>query len=508
MPPSIEISHQLSGKAPLTLGFFSEFSDEKDATNYRPPIFPAKGHDDISRLLRLLDESRHFFAKKGEVSLLRFVRTMEQPHTVLLGLGTENIWNPENARQVGASLFAAQKRERLAKVALLIDSLLPKNEKHSSALIEAFCEGYWLGSYDFKELKKEDKSAFIPTGLDLITKDSHLKDSLLRARILSEAVNFSRFLGDRPGNLMTPTELAHQAERMAKAHKLKCTTWGKAQIEKEKMGLLLGVARGSVEEPKFIQLEYRGGKKGDKPLILIGKGVTFDSGGISLKPAARMEDMKYDMMGSATVLGAMQAIANLKPSINVIGIIAATENMPGGTAQKPGDVVRSRSGKTVEIINTDAEGRLILADALEYAQDLHPQAILDFATLTGAVLDALGTVASGIMGNHKGLISRLKISAEVTGERVWQLPLYDEYLEDLKSNIADIKNSGVREAGSSKGGTFLKFFVDSKTPWVHCDIAGTAYHRKDVSYHSPKHGSGVLVRLVTHLVENWKPLED
>jgi leucyl aminopeptidase len=215
--------------------------------------------------------------------------------------------------------------------------------------------------------------------------------------------------------------------------------------------------------------------------------------------------MKYDMMGAATVAGVFQALADLKVARNVVGVIAATENMPGGRAQKPGDVQKSMSGKTVEIFNTDAEGRLILADAMEYVQKYFaPQAMADFATLTGAVVVALGTVTTGIMGTHSGLIDDVKKASKETDERVWELPLYEEYEEDLKSATADIRNSGNREAGSSKAGTFLKFFVDSKLPWVHFDIAGSAWHRKDINYHPTKGASGAMVRLVTHWMENWR----
>jgi leucyl aminopeptidase len=270
------------------------------------------------------------------------------------------------------------------------------------------------------------------------------------------------------------------------------------------MGLFLTVAQGSVEDPKFIILEHNGGKKSENPICLIGKGVTFDSGGISLKPSSKMEEMKYDMMGSATVAAVCLAAAELNIPKNIYGFIAATENMPSGNAQKPGDVQTSITGKTVEVNNTDAEGRLILADAIEYVQKYYkPECMIDYATLTGAVLYAIGTVATGIMGIDNNLIQRLKKSSEKTGEKVWELPLYEEYEEDLKSHFADIKNSGVSEAGSSKGGTFLKFFVDKKIPWVHCDIAGTAWHRKDVNYYSPKYASGHIIRLTLDMLENW-----
>lgn len=508
MKPKIEVATHSSSKSTLALAFFST-ERSQDKSNHSPE-YKGASTSNIARLIPQLDRSRHFFGKKNEVSLLRFVATDGFTNTLLLGCGHRLEWKPEIARQIGATLYNIQKRERLSDVTVRIDALMPESssdKKEETDILQAFCEGYWLGAYEFVELKKEDKTAFHPEKLLLLGSKSGVPDGLLtRASAIASAVNFARFLGDRPGNWMTPTMLAQQAQQMAKQKKLLCTIWGPSQITKEKMGLFMGVAKGSQEEPRFIILEYKGAKKTDRPLVLVGKGITFDSGGISLKPAARMEDMKYDMMGAATVLGAMQAIAELSPNINVTGIVATCENMPSGNAQKPGDVAKSATGKTVEIINTDAEGRLILADALEYAQKLNPQAMIDFATLTGAVLDALGTVASAVMGNHEGLIERIKRSAEASGERVWQLPLYDEYQEDLKSVVADIKNSGVREAGSSKGGIFLRFFVDPKFPWAHCDIAGTAYHRKDVSYHPPKHGSGVLVRLVAHLAENWAPL--
>ena len=325
------------------------------------------------------------------------------------------------------------------------------------------------------------------------------------AAILAGAVNFARSLGARPGNILTPAEFSRLIEKMAKERGIKCSILGRKEIEKEKMGLLIGVAQGSIEEPKLIILEHMKGKKADKPIALVGKGLTFDSGGISLKPADRMEEMKYDMMGAATVAGVFQALADLKVPRNVVGVIVATENMPGGRAQKPGDVQKSMTGKTVEIINTDAEGRLVLADAMEYVQKYFtPQAIADFATLTGAVVVALGTVTTGIMGTHRGLIDDVKKCANETGERVWELPLYEEYEEDLKSSTADIRNSGNREAGSSKAGMFLKFFVDSMVPWVHFDIAGSAWHRKDLNYHPSRGGSGVMVRLVTHWMETWR----
>lgn len=511
--PRIEFSSAAKTKVgAAVLGWFQEEAPtEKAAEKGKPrqPVFVGKSNKEIESLLGQLRESKHFSGKKGEISVLRFFPFSGFPNLVLLGLGAEKKWTSEMARQAGGALLLAQKRERLPNLIVQADSIFGRVAKGElSYFVQAFCEGYLLAGYEYKDLKKEEKDAFRPEVLELTgPKMESQSEAGERARVLAEAVIFARSLGDRPANVLTPTEMANLAEKMAKEHGLRCTVWGKPQIEKEKMGLLLGVAKGSSEEPKFIILEHRGGKKGDKPVALVGKGITFDSGGISLKPAARMEDMKYDMMGAATVIGTMQAAADLKLPVNIIGLVATTENMPGGRAQKPGDIARSSNGKTVEIINTDAEGRLILADTLEYAQKQEPQAIVDFATLTGAVVDALGTVTTGIMGNHAGLIQRIKQASEVTAERVWELPLYEEYEEDLKSTIADYKNSGIREAGASKGGTFLKFFVDPKFPWVHCDIAGTAYHRKDVNYHPTKYGAGVMVRLLVEMLENWKPLK-
>ena len=511
--PKIELTAEADGKSQaLVLGWFQseaggEPGEKKDS---KAPHFLGKKSKDVDGLLEKLKESRHFSARKNEVSLLRYFPFRGARNTVLLGLGQPKKWDGEVCRQSGAALSLAQRRDRLPSATVDMDSVFAKTGKDELALfVQAFCEGYLMAGYEYRDLKKTETDPFQLERLQFAgVKDPELKKAIERARILAGAVNFARSLGDRPGNYLTPKELGRLAQGMAKEHGLKCSVLSKAEIEKEKMGLLLGVSRGSAEDPSFIIMEHKGGKKSDKPVVLIGKGITFDAGGISLKPAARMEDMKYDMMGAATVIGVMQAIAQLDLPLNVVGLVAASENLPGGKAQKPGDVARAHSGKTVEIINTDAEGRLVLADAIEYAQrHLEPQAMIDFATLTGAVVDALGTVTAGIMGTSPALVQQIKDAARVTSERVWELPLFEEYEEDLKSHVADIKNSGIREAGSSKGGTFLKFFVDSKVPWVHCDIAGVAYHRKDVNYHPQKYGAGVLIRLITHLLETWQPVK-
>lgn len=502
----------------VTLPWFSaEKESEKDGSKKEDKkakpksaiVFAGKKSKEVEELAARVEKSGHFGGKKGETSFLRYYPHLKAENVVLLGAGPAKKLTPEILRQVGASLSGLQRREKLDWVSLVPEGLVEAlGKKEGEYGLQAFCEGYLLAGYEFNELKSKKDDSTVVQGLQLEGKGGSYKEAVQHAQVLAESVCFARGLGDRPGNYLTPTILSELVEEMAKENKMKCTVLGASEIQKEKMGLLWGVAKGSEEEPKFIIVEYRGGNKSDKPIALVGKGITFDSGGISLKPPAKMEDMKYDMMGAAAVAGIMRAIGILKPDINVVAIIPTCENLPDGKAQKPGDVMKSRSGKTVEIINTDAEGRLILADALEYVQDkFEPQAIFDFATLTGAVIDALGTVTSGVMGTHQGLVDRVKAASEVTGERVWQLPLYEEYEEDLKSHVADIKNSGIREAGSSKGGTFLKFFVDKRFPWVHCDIAGTSYHRKDVNYHPNKYGAGVMVRLMTQLLLDWKPIK-
>jgi leucyl aminopeptidase len=299
-----------------------------------------------------------------------------------------------------------------------------------------------------------------------------------------------------PGNICTPSYVARTAEEIAARHGFGVTVLDKAAIVKEGMGALMAVAQGSAEEPRFIVLEYKGSEAA--PTVLIGKEVTFDTGGISIKPAQSMEDMKYDMSGAAAVLGTFEAIGRLKPSAHVIGLIPSTENMPSGTALKPGDVVKSHLGKTIEIINTDAEGRLILCDALSWARRYQPARVVDLATLTGAMVIALGHTATGVMGTDEALIEQIRAAGERAGERVWPLPLWDDYRDLIKSDIADMKNSGGRPAGSISAAWFLREFADG-FPWAHLDIAGTAYSDRDDPTRV-KGPTGLGVRLCTELV--------
>jgi leucyl aminopeptidase len=318
--------------------------------------------------------------------------------------------------------------------------------------------------------------------------------------IVARADTLARDLGNQPGNVATPTYLAETAERMGRERGLKVTVLGRAELEEEGMGALLAVAAGSEQEPRLIVMEHRGGGDDDKPLVLIGKGLTFDAGGISIKPAAGMEDMKFDMCGGAATIAAMQAVAELGIAANVIGIVPSSENLLGGAAMKPGDVFRTHLGKTIEVVNTDAEGRLILADALSYARRYEPAAVVDCATLTGACVVALGHQASGLMGNDDALVEELRAAGERVGQRAWPLPMYDEYREQIRSDYADIKNSGGRPAGAITAGWFLREFAgDFK--WAHLDIAGTAYGDGKLPYQA-KGSTGVPMRLLVEWVRS------
>jgi len=333
-------------------------------------------------------------------------------------------------------------------------------------------------TYRCDELKsKRDESRKGVRKIAFLTKTKDtapLEAAVRRGTAIAEGMALAKTLGNLPGNVCTPTYLATAARKLAKDHKIKVEVLEKGDMEKLGMGALLSVARGSHEPPKFIVLNYKGGKAKDKPVVLVGKGITFDTGGISLKPGEGMDEMKYDMCGAASVLGTFKALARMELPINVVGLIPATENMPGGSATKPGDIVTSMSGQTIEVLNTDAEGRLILCDALTYAERFEPAAVIDIATLTGACIIALGSFASGLLANDDDLAAELLASGQAAGDKAWQLPLWDEYQEMLKSNFADIPNIGSKGAGTITAACFLARFTKAYK-WAHLDIAGTAW---------------------------------
>jgi leucyl aminopeptidase len=401
---------------------------------------------------------------------------------LLLGAGKREDFTIEVLRRTMGSAVRHAERIGVTELAFTFGHIDQLSEHMGDFFAaRAAAEGAILASWQFREMKSaadEDDPPALIEKVVLVGGDRSERGELERgARIgavAARAANFARSLAVRPGNVATPTFLARTAEQLAARHDLRVTVLDRDAIRAEGMHALLAVANGSEEEPRFIVLEYRGGADGAETLVLVGKGVTFDSGGISIKPADKMEDMKYDMAGAAAVLGALQGIAELQLPVNVVGLIPAAENLPSGRALKPGDVIGSHLGKTIEVVNTDAEGRLLLADALSFARRFQPAAVVDAATLTGAVIIALGHHAIGIMGNHGRLLDEVRAAGQRAGERCWPLPLWDEFREQLDSEIADIKNVGGRPASSITAGWFLKEFA-GEVPWVHLDIAGTAY---------------------------------
>ncbi|HEX8979383.1 MAG TPA: leucyl aminopeptidase [Parasulfuritortus sp.] len=332
--------------------------------------------------------------------------------------------------------------------------------------------------YKFDRLKSEkgnDKRPFHKMSLMVDAAEVKAAEAAaVHGQAIVNGMGLAKDLGNLPGNHCTPTYLADQAKTLAKANGLKIQVLEQKDMEKLGMGSLLSVAKGSDQPPKFIVMQYHGGAKADKPVVLVGKGITFDSGGISLKPAAEMDEMKYDMCGAASVLGTLQAVAEMKLPLNVVGLVPTCENLPSGNANKPGDIVTSMSGQTIEVLNTDAEGRLILCDALTYAERFEPAAVIDVATLTGACVIALGHVVSGLLANDDDLARAVYQAGEASGDRCWQLPLLDEYQDQLKSNFADMANIGGRPAGTITASAFLSRFA-KKYKWAHLDIAGTAW---------------------------------
>ncbi|HBG04483.1 MAG: leucyl aminopeptidase [Geobacteraceae bacterium GWC2_58_44] len=445
--------------------------------------------------LERLAASREFNGKANTTRLIYTLGRLPAERLLLVGLGKKAELDDERLRRGAGNAVQALRSARVASFA----SALHLAGTGENAL-EAVCEGTVLGSYSFDQYKtkNQDERFSFDTMTLLLAEGSSVGDAgarVERTQVVCQGVSLARDLVSHPGNVVTPGYLAETARELAARCALTCRVLEMDELEKLGMNALLSVGKGSVESPRLIVLEYHGAGGDAPPVVLVGKGITFDSGGISIKPGAGMEEMKTDMAGAAAVLGTLQAASSLKLAINLVGIIPTAENMPGSRAFKPGDVLTSMSGTTIEITNTDAEGRLILCDALNYAvTNYKPEAMIDLATLTGACVVALGHEASGMMGNDQGLIDDLKRAGERCGERVWELPLWDEYGEGMKSDIADLKNAGSRDGGSILAAWFLKQFV-GETRWAHLDIAGTAWLDKARPY-VPKGASGVGVRLL------------
>ncbi len=415
---------------------------------------------------------------------------------------------PERVLMVGTGANDTKGLTRAATLAgrkanaMNVGAMSAWSEELQGERVEAVVVGLSLGSWEFRELfaKPKDGKKLKPlaTARVYVENIRATKSALEAGSAVAEGQRLARRLAMLPGNICTPQFLADTAKGIAKRHKMSVKVLGRAEMKKLKMGSFLAVAQGTTQDPKLIVLEYKGGRRGDAPVALIGKGLCFDTGGVSIKPAPGMETMKFDMSGSAGVLGAMEAIGRLKPKVNVVALVGSTTNVVDGDAIRPGDVVQAMDGTTIEIQNTDAEGRLVLADVISYSKRFKPQVMVDAATLTGAVVIALGNVTVGVMGNDQGAVDEVLAAGRRGGELGWQLPLFEEYKEQLKSDVADLRNIGGRGAGTITAGLFLQHFAGD-TPWVHLDVAGTAYSETDLVV-MPKGPTGTPVRTFVEFV--------
>ena len=438
--------------------------------------------------------------KLNEMTLIHSMGRIAPARVVVAGLGKEGELSLSRIRGVSAEACRLLRKVGAKQVGTIAHGAgLGGIDAEKSA--QAITEGAILGLYTFRKHQTKEPEERGIEELLIVERDEQklpeLEQGCARGKIMAEATNLARDMANEPANYMTPTDMAEMARKVADEWSLECQVLEREDMERLGMGALLGVARGSRQPPKLIVLSYKGGDPSKSTLGFVGKGVTFDSGGISIKPSEGMGDMKGDMAGGAAVIAAMRAIGELKPKINVTALIPATENLPDGAALKPGDIVRASNGRTIEIVNTDAEGRLILADALSYARKLGLSPLVDVATLTGACHIALGDLCTGAFANNQDIVERVIKAGEEAGECIWQMPMYDEYKEQNKSDVADIKNTGGRWGGAITGAQFLAEFIE-ETHWVHLDIAGTSRTEKDRN-HLVKGATGVAVRTLINL---------
>jgi leucyl aminopeptidase len=438
--------------------------------------------------------------KPFESNLLHKPAGLKAKRLLLIGGGAARKFTSYDLRRLAGAAVRTLKARGIRSFAFIAPQSVPAEEA-----VRAIVEGALVGNFDtdyYRSDRKDQKIDALTILAGGNADHAALEKAAHEAQVIGESQNFTRDLVNEPSNRMTPTILADHAKKMSQEVGLKCEVYGADKIKELKMGAFWGVAQGSDEPPALIVMKYEPSGAPEKPVLgLVGKGITFDTGGISIKPADGMEKMKYDMAGGATMIGAMRAIALLKPKVKVIGIVCATENMPSGKAQKPGDVQIAMSGKSIEIINTDAEGRLVLADGLFYARQLGCTHLVDAATLTGAVVVALGYANAGIFANDDAMYERFHKANAEAGEKMWRLPLDDEYKDNIKSSIADIVNSGGRWGGAINAAMFLKEFAED-TPWIHLDIAGTAW-MEDQKPWIAKGPSGIALRSLVQFVKDF-----
>ncbi|MEP9410539.1 MAG: leucyl aminopeptidase [Candidatus Brocadia sp.] len=458
----------------------------------------------LNNIISELLKKKEFIAKLNKTIILPTYGKIPAKRIMLVGLGKKKDVVPDKIRQAAGTTTSTLRDMGISECIGVMDSIdipQPVGEWY-----QAYTEGAILALYQYQKYKTvppEEQHELEALTLLLSDKEELIlaSEAVKHGQIIADAVYFTRDLINTPSQDKTPAVLADTAKKLSRELGIQCKILSLPELKKLGMGGLLGVAQGSAQPPKFIILEYDAHAKSQDTVVFVGKGITFDSGGICLKQAKDMDQMKSDMSGGAAVMGAIKAISRMKLPQHVVGLIPCAENMPSGSAIKPGDIIKFYSGKTAEVANTDAEGRLILADALAYAEKYKPGAVIDLATLTGSCVVALGTVVTGMMGNNEELKKRVKIAGEKSWERVWELPLWEEYQEQIKSDIADIKNVGGPYAGAITAACFLSKFTE-KYPWVHLDIAGTSWCDKNSAY-TQKGASGVGVRLLVQLIQSW-----
>jgi leucyl aminopeptidase len=451
------------------------------------------------RLVERLFRTKEFTGKEGEAKV---VPLGTKSKAVLLGIGERNAWQERKLILVGRRMVTVAKAEKVKSVLLALEPLALSTGS-VERLAQTVVENAVMADYEFTKYKAEPKAGSSLKTVVLMIEKASLRQAQSGVRVgevVGTQVNLARDLGNIPGGEMTPSLLAKKAQDAGRSHHFKVTVLGRPQLKKLGMGAILGVAHGSAEEPKFIIMEHRGGKRNEAPHVFVGKGVTFDTGGLNLKPERAMNDMHLDMLGGAVVIAAMSAAAQLKLPINVVGLVPAVENMPGSAGYRPGDVLRSMSGKTIEVLNTDAEGRIILADALTYAERYKPKVVVDVATLTGACMVALGLRYSGLMTPSAELQSKLIEVGDTSGDYVWPLPLDEDFADEVKGTFGDVANLGKSGYGGAEAGAAFLWQFAKSYPWAHLDIAGPM--KTIEGQHLAKGASGVGVRLLVELLRS------
>jgi leucyl aminopeptidase len=459
------------------------------------------GKYDAKTTLAINQSLKDMEGKLGRISIIPMPGKNPAQRILLAGIGKKENLTNDTIRHVSGKIAQKSRELKLKEFSIITPPSFVIDQISS---VTQIIEGCKMSLYKFDKFKAE-KAEKSPDLTIIVSKSSKILHAIKTAEIVSEGAIFTKSIANLPPNECTPTTLANFARMISKKNKMKCYVISEPELKKKGFGGISAVGQGSKKEPKLIVLEHTNGPKNENPVVLVGKAVTFDTGGISLKPGDRMDEMKFDKCGGCTVLGIMKAVSELKLPINVVGIIPSVENMPSGESYRPGDIIKLYSGKTAEILNTDAEGRLILADALAYGEKQYtPKAIIDFATLTGACIIALGTNVAAIVSNDEKLTKRINESSKKTTEQVWELPLNQDYMDMIKSDVADMKNVGIgRAAGTITAAAFLKNAVE-KTPWIHIDIAGVAWIQsatKEKSY-NPKGATGFGVRLILDYLQN------